>query len=57
MWWAVYCVVGRCTVCYGGVMCVRAVYWVVGRCIVCLGGVPQHMVHHPNAHYTAHYTT
>ena len=25
MWWAVYCVVGRCTVCYGGVLCVTVV--------------------------------
>ena len=29
-----YCVVGRCTVCYGGLMYVMAVYCVVGRCIV-----------------------
>ena len=30
----VYCVVGRCNVCYGGLMYVMAVYCVVGRCIV-----------------------
>ena len=32
-----YCVVGRCTVCYGGLMYVMAVYCVVGRCIVFYG--------------------
>ena len=32
---AVYCILGRCTMCYGGVLCVRVVYYVVGQCIVC----------------------
>ena len=31
--------VGRCTVCYGGVLYVRVVYCVLGRCTVCYGGV------------------
>ena len=30
----VYCVVGRCSVCQGCVLCDRAVYCVVGRCTV-----------------------
>ena len=41
-----YCAVGRCTVCYGGALCVMAEYYhvmvvvcVVGRCtVVCYGG-------------------
>ena len=31
---AVCCVVMRCTVCYGGVLCVMAVYCVVNKYIV-----------------------
>ena len=39
-----YCILGRCTVCLGGVLCGRsvyvlAVYCEVGQCIVCLDGV------------------
>ena len=30
---------GRCIVCYGGVLYVRAVYCMLGRCTVCYGGV------------------
>ena len=32
MRWVIYCVVGRCTVCYGGVLYSRAVCRVSGRC-------------------------
>ena len=31
---AVYCVVGRCIVCEGGVRCAMAVYCMLWRCIV-----------------------
>ena len=36
--------VGRCTVCYGGVRYVMAVYCVVGLFAVCYGGVLCDMV-------------
>ena len=39
MLYLVYCVVGRCIVCYGGVLCVMVVYCVVVGCTVCYGGV------------------
>ena len=29
----------RCTVCYGGVLCVMAVYCMLGSCTVCYVGV------------------
>ena len=40
----VYCVLRRCTVCYGDVLCVmavyvRVVYCVLWRCTLCYGGV------------------
>ena len=41
MW---YCVLWRCTVCHGGVLCVRSVYCLVGLCTVCHGGVLRGMV-------------
>ena len=41
--WLVFCVLGRCTVCYGGVLCVRAMYYmyVVGwmYCVVRMGNM------------------
>ena len=43
---AVNCVLRRCTVCYGRVLCGRAVYCMIGAvycmlgwCTVCVGGV------------------
>ena len=32
---AVYCVVGWCTVCLGGILCGRVVYCMLGRCTMC----------------------
>ena len=29
---AVYCVVGQCSVCYGGALCVRVIYCMIGWC-------------------------
>ena len=36
---AVQCMLGWCTVCYGGVLYVRVLYCVLWRCNVCYGGV------------------
>ena len=32
---AVYCMLGQCTACYGGVLCAMAVHSMLGWCTVC----------------------